>query len=78
MDIWNDFILPELLMAAKGDRDYQKMLAENRFLEDDYSKVMDRLSEAERECMDSYIASCENLGYRLAQLAYELGASSDK
>ena len=30
MDIWNDFILPELLTAAKDDRDYQKMLAENR------------------------------------------------
>ena len=24
MDIWNDFILPELLTAAKDDRDYQK------------------------------------------------------
>lgn len=81
MDIWNDYVLPELAKLAQQDENYQRMLMENQKLETSYCDVIDSLSDSDREMIDEYIASCENLEYRLTQLAYELGcgrSASDK
>ena len=73
MDHWNEYAYPKITARAKQDEIYLELLAENRILEQEYVKLMERMGESEQEIVDSYIASCENLEFRLTQIAYQVG-----
>ena len=73
MDEWNETVYPGIIKMAMGDSVYRELLDENRLLEPEYLKIMEKLVVAEREILDRYIASCESIEFRLAQLAYRFG-----
>ena len=70
MDEWNETVYPGIIKMAMRDSVYRELLDENRLLEPEYLKIMEKLVEADREILDRYIASCESIEFRLAQLAY--------
>ena len=70
MDKWNETAYPDMIKMAMRDSVYRELLDENRLLEPEYLKIMEKLVVAEREILDRYIASCESIEFRLAQLAY--------
>ena len=73
MDHWNEYAYPKITARAKEDKIYLELLEENGILEQEYVKLMDRMDEPDRELLDAYIASCENLEFRLTQIAYLIG-----
>ena len=77
MDHWNEFAYPKITARARQDRIYLELLGEYKILEQGYRKLMEKMSETEREIVDSYIASCEELEFRLTQIAYQVGRSEN-
>ena len=77
MDHWNEYAYPKITAKARQDNLYLELLTENRILEQEYRKLMEKLDEAEQVILDSYIASCEELEYRLTQIAYQTGRSEN-
>ena len=73
MDEWNESVYPGIIKMAMRDSVYRELLDENRLLETEYLKIIEKLAEADREILDRYIASCESIEFRLAQLAYQFG-----
>ena len=73
MDHWNEYAYPKITAKAKQDKIYLELQAENRVLEQEYVKLMERMGKLEREIVDSYIASCEDLEFRMLQIAYQVG-----
>ena len=73
MDYWNEHAYPKITARAKKDKIYLELQAENRILEQEYVKLMEKMGESEQEIVDAYIASCENLEFRLTQIAYQIG-----
>ena len=78
MEVWNDYAYPEIIALAMQDGIYRELLEENRLLEPEYLKIVEKLEEGDREILDRYIASCESIEYRLAQLAYRFGIMQKK
>ena len=72
MDRWNEYAFPKIAAEGKKDKIYLELKAENRILEQKYVKVMEKMSASEQELVDFYIASCVNLEFRLAQIAYQI------
>ena len=73
MDHWNEYAYPKITSRAKQDKIYLELQAENRILEQEYVKLIEKMDESEKEILDRYIASCENLEFRFAQIAYWIG-----
>ena len=73
MDGWTDEVVMKLSQLAKNDCEYQLLLNRCRKMEVEYLAIMNRLAEEERLCIDEYIVLCEELQYRMTQLAYGLG-----
>lgn len=78
MDIWNDYAYPRILQLARHDPEYQQYLTEIRKLEAEFLRISAALPERDREILEDYLVSSDNLEYRFAQLAYECGRSSVK
>ena len=73
MDHWNEFAYPKITARATEDQIYLELQSENRILEQKYVKLMENLSEREQKIVDAYVASCEELEFRLTQIAYQVG-----
>ena len=69
MDKWSDVIYPKLLEQMTADKIYQNRLGQCRIAEEEYLKAVEGLSEEQREIIEDYIVSCENLEFRMTQLA---------
>ena len=70
---WDIEVIYRLADMVKSDADYQELLEKCRSLETDYLRITDGLPEGDRELLDTYIAACEDMQYRMTQLAYLLG-----
>lgn len=64
-DYW-DQILWE---AARKDEDYQNLLTRCREAEKTYRNILDMLPAEQQVQLEAYISLCEELQYRLTQLA---------
>ena len=73
MDTWNQYAYSQIAAMARQDNVYLELLEECKVFEAKYLVLMEKLDETEREIVDSYIASCENMEFRFAQLAYCYG-----
>ena len=73
MEMWNSEISRRAAASAEGDAFYQELLQECEEKEAVYKKITAILPEERRELIEGYIAICEDLEYRMTQLAYELG-----
>lgn len=73
MDLWTDIIAPALQEMACKDLAYQMLFQYRAEKQKFYEQIMEKLSPEEYELVEDYIASCEDLEYRLTQLAFELG-----
>ncbi|MBE6949518.1 MAG: hypothetical protein E7456_06700 [Ruminococcaceae bacterium] len=69
MDIWSDVIYPKLLELMAADEIYQNRLEQCRISEKSFLKVADSLSIAQRKIIEDYMVSCDNLEFRMTQLA---------
>ena len=77
MEHWNEYAYPKITARARQDKIYLELLREYKILEQEYEKLMEKMSETEQEIVDSYIASCEELEFRLTQIAYQVGCSEN-
>ena len=77
MEHWNEYAYPKITAKARQDKIYLELLREYKILEQEYEKLMEKMSETEQEIVDSYIASCEELEFRLTQIAYQVGRSEN-
>ena len=75
MDEWNEYAYPRITAMAMDDSLYRELADENKQLEPEYLKILEKLDDGDREMLDRYIASCESIEFRLAQLAYRFGAA---
>ena len=73
MDEWNEYAYPRVTAMAMDDSLYRELADENKQLEPEYLKILEKLDDGDREMLDRYIASCESIEFRLAQLAYRFG-----
>ena len=73
MDEWNEYAYPRITAMAMDDSLYRELADENKQLEPEYLKILQKLDDSDREMLDRYIASCESIEFRLAQLAYRFG-----
>jgi hypothetical protein len=58
--------------AARKDADYQTLLQRCREAEADYRRILDTLSPEQQEQLETYISLCEELQYRMTQLALQV------
>ena len=77
MEHWNEYAYPKITARARQDKIYLELLREYKILEQEYRKLMEKMSKTEQEIVDSYIASCEELEFRLTQIAYQVGRSEN-
>ena len=75
MNDWNTSVLPRVTDKAKLDADYNYLFRKLQETEKIYLEIMEKLSIEERELVGDYIALCEDMEYRKAQLAYDIGVS---
>lgn len=73
MDIWADKIAPALQQTARWDPYYQELSQFRAEKQQAYEQIMQKLTAEEFEVVEDYIASCEDLEYRMTQLAFLLG-----
>ena len=73
MNEWNEYAYPRITAMAMRDSLYRELADENKQLEPEYLKILQKLDDSDREMLDRYIASCESIEFRLAQLAYRFG-----
>ena len=73
VDEWNDIVLPQLLQLLHSDDFYQELRSECSAQEKSYQEILDQLNDAQQEQLERYISCCEDMEYRKAQLAYQLG-----
>lgn len=58
--------------AAGKDADYQELLRRCREAEADYRRILATLPPEQQEQLESYISLCEELQYRMTQLAVQV------
>ena len=75
MDQWADDAVFRVVDAAKHDPFYQDLLDKCKVAESKYHDAVQPLSEPEQLSIENYIALCEELQYRMTQLAYRCGLS---
>ena len=63
----------ELIKRAQKDEKYQQMLQQVRRKEMAYLRIKESLNSRQRNQLDAYISSCEELDYCLVRLAFYLG-----
>ena len=76
METWTNEILPKLLKIASADAFYQELCKYCAEKQTAYDQIVSKLPQQEAEQIEDYIASCEDLEYRMTQLAYDLGFAS--
>lgn len=59
----------QLNALAQADEWYQQLLRECETAEERYHQILQKLSDADREAMERYIALCEEMEYRRTCLA---------
>ncbi len=62
-----------LTAVVKQDELYQQLLLECEARAADYERIMESLSENDRERLEQYISACEEMEYRRGCLACEMG-----
>ena len=75
-DEWNDYAREHVIKMAKKDADYQQLLDQCNDLTPEYLSICEELTPEQQEILDRYISCCEEMEYRMAQLAYEFGKAA--
>ena len=72
-DEWNDYANEQIIELARRDEDYQQLLRQCKELSPAYLEILHSLSDEQQQTLEKYISCCEEMEYRLAQLAYLFG-----
>lgn len=75
MNEWYSDVYRRVNDKAEVDADCNYLFRKIQKAEKMYMEIMEKLSEEERESVDDYVALCEDMEYRKAQLAYAIGLS---
>lgn len=70
---WTEWAVHQVTEMALHDRDYRELCLLRNEQETVYISIMEKLSPEEKEQVEDYIASCENLEYMMSIMAYEFG-----
>lgn len=73
MEEWLRVGLYQVQELLKCDPEYQKILVELEQAEVKYRNVSNKLTKQEQECIEDYIALCEELEYQRTHTAYRCG-----
>ena len=69
--VWR--ISEQVQQLANMDSEYRELAQKRSELDDDFSALLSRLSEDDRELLLEYMDVAGNLQYRFAQLAWRYG-----
>ena len=69
--IWR--VSEQVQQLANQDPEYQKFTAQRAELDQAFTDLLDRFSEADRELLLEYMDAAGNQQYRFAQLAWRYG-----
>lgn len=72
-DDWYDYGIYAVARMGEKDRDRIEIQKESRHRETAYQAALSALTEEQREAVEAYMISLENLEYQNSRLAYELG-----
>lgn len=70
---WTEWALHQVAAIAETDRDFRELCDLRDNQEKAFARVMEKLSPLEKEQVEDYISSCENLEYMKSIIAYEFG-----
>jgi len=70
MDIWTDIAQPKIIEEAKTDPGFIEASELYNKKEQEYLKVVDGLTDEQKEVIEDYIAACENLEFQYTRIAY--------
>ena len=70
---WHRTVLPRVLQIAEKDREYLAIWQCRYDIEAAFEKILGSLPSAERTLIEDYITHCEDMEYRKAQIAYQVG-----
>lgn len=73
MEEWLRIGVHQVQELLNHDPEYQKILHDLSVAEKKYHQIMKKLTIEERECVDDYIALCEELEYQRTHTAYRCG-----
>lgn len=73
MEEWLRIGMQQVQELLDHDPEYQKILHDLFVAEKKYLQIMKKLTSDERECVDEYIALCEELEYQRTHTAYRCG-----
>lgn len=73
MEEWLRIGIHQVQEFLNHDPEYQKILLALCEAEERYTQIMQKLTCEERECVDDYIALCEELEYQRIHTAYRCG-----
>lgn len=76
MDLWTEYAEFQVTERAKADKHYQALLEQCLIAEKSYLRIVEKLSEQDRADVEHYLTICEEMQYRMAQLAYQFGRES--
>ena len=70
---WHRTVLPRVWRIAEKDKEYIDIRQSRDAIESAFEKILNSLPSAERTLIEEYISNCEDLEYRTAQIAYQVG-----
>lgn len=78
MEQWAEQAYFQVVELAKADAEYQKLLQQVKTAEEAYQQAAALLPETVVEKVENYLTLTEELSYRMAQLAYQVGTQQEK
>jgi hypothetical protein len=76
MDSWADIIYPELVKKAAKDKEYQEYRKACDLSEREYTRLYKTFSNEQKSIVDKYISTCEDMDFRMMQLAFWYGVEN--
>ena len=73
MKEWLKTGIHQVNALLRKDADFQKLSEQLAVAQADYQTVVDKLSPEEQQCIDHYIALCEEVEYQKVLTAYYCG-----
>lgn len=70
---WHRTVLPRVHKIAEEDKEFIEIRKSREAIEDVCEQILNTLSVEDKELLENYITHCEDIEYRLAQIAYQVG-----
>ena len=70
---WHRTVLPRVNKIAQKDKEFLQIIQSRDAIWTPCEQILNKLPAADKELIENYIMHCEDLEYRRAQIAYQVG-----